>query len=109
MRLDLPGACKGEHLEGEGDGAAGLCAGQPCEASVVSGYLDPGGSSRRLEREAQRNIEVIWLLRGLKPDFKTVADFRTRKLNGAFKLDLRQFVLLCRRLDLYGRELLAVP
>jgi hypothetical protein len=55
----------------------------------------------------QRNIEIIWLLRGLKPDFKTIADFR-RDNRGAFKSVFRQFVLLCRRLDLYGRELLAV-
>ena len=42
----------------------------------VYGYLNRVRSSRRLEREAHRNIEVIWLLRGLKPDFKTIADFR---------------------------------
>src|ERR1700690_3719873 len=73
----------------------------------VYGYLNRVRSSRRLEREAQRNIEVIWLLRGPKPDFKTIADFR-RDNRGAFKSVFRQFVLLCRRLDLYGRELLAV-
>ena len=63
--------------------------------------------SHALEREAQRNIEVIWLVRGLKPDFKTIADFR-RDNRAAFRGVFRQFVLLCRRLDLYGRELLAV-
>jgi transposase len=73
----------------------------------IYGYLNRVRSSRRLEREAQRNIEVIWLLRGLKPDFKTIADFR-RDNRGAFKSVFRQFVLLCCRLDLYGRELLAV-
>ena len=73
----------------------------------IYGYLNRVRSSRRLEREAQRNIEVIWLVRGLKPDFKTIADFR-RDNRGAFKSVFRQFVLLCRRLDLYGRELLAV-
>src|ERR1700674_1861547 len=73
----------------------------------IYGYLNRVRSSRRLERETQRNIEVIWLLRGLKPDFKTIADFR-RDNCGAFKSVFRQFVLLCRRLDLYGRELLAV-
>src|ERR1700748_503959 len=73
----------------------------------IYGYLNRVRSSRRLEREAQRNIEVIWLVRGLKPDFKTIADFR-RDNHGAFKSVFRQFVLLCRRLDLYGRELLAV-
>src|SRR6516162_3868530 len=61
----------------------------------IYGYLNRVRSSRRLEAETHRNIEVIWLLRHLKPDFKTIADFR-------------QFVLLCRQLDLFGRELLAV-
>jgi hypothetical protein len=64
-------------------------------------------SSRRLEAEARRNLEVIWLLRGLTPDFKTVADFR-KDNRGAFKPVFRQFVLLCRKLDLFGGELLAV-
>ena len=53
------------------------------------------------------NVEVIWLLGGLRPDFKTIADFR-RDNRAAFRDVFRQFVLLCRRLDLYGRELLAV-
>jgi transposase len=73
----------------------------------VYGYLNRVRSSRRLEREAHRNIEVIWLLRTLRPDFKTIADFR-RDNRTAFRGVFRQFVLLCRRLDLYGRELLAV-
>jgi len=73
----------------------------------IYGYLNRVRSSRRLEREAQRNIEVIWLVRGLKPDFKTIADFR-RDNRGAFKSVFRQFVVLCRRFGLYGRELLAV-
>jgi len=73
----------------------------------IYGYLNRVRSSRRLEAECHRNIEVIWLLRTLKPDFKTIADFR-RDNRGAFKSVFRQFVLLCRRLDLYGRELLAV-
>ena len=60
-----------------------------------------------MEAECRRNIEVIWLLRTLKPDFKTIADFR-RDNRGAFKSVFRQFVVLCRRLDLFGRELLAV-
>jgi len=64
-------------------------------------------SSRRLEAETHRNIEVIWLLRHLKPDFKTIADFRRDNRN-AFRPIFRQFVLLCRQLDLFGRELLAV-
>src|SRR6202042_1928205 len=73
----------------------------------IYGYLNRVRSSRRLETECHRNIEVLWLLRTLKPDFKTIADFR-RDNRAAFKSVFRQFVLSCRRLDLYGRELLAV-
>jgi transposase len=54
-------------------------------------------SSRRLEAETHRNIEVIWLLRHLKPDFKTIADFRRDNRN-AFRQVFREFVLLCRQL-----------
>ena len=73
----------------------------------IYGYLNRVRSSRRLEAETHRNIEVIWLLRHLKPDFKTIADFR-RDNRKAFRRVFREFVLLCRRLDLFGRELLAV-
>jgi transposase len=73
----------------------------------VYGYLNRVRSSRRLEAKTHRNIEVIWLLRHLKPDFKTIADFRRDNRN-AFRPVFRQFVLLCRQLDLFGRELLAV-
>ena len=73
----------------------------------VYGYLNRVRSSRRLEAETHRNIEVIWLLRHLKPDFKTIADFR-RDNRKAFRPIFRRFVLLCRQLDLFGRELLAV-
>ena len=71
------------------------------------GYLNRVRSSRRLEREAARNLEVIWLLRKLAPDFKTIADFR--KDNGqAIKAAARQFMLLCRKLELFGGELVAI-
>ncbi len=73
----------------------------------IYGYLNRVRSSRRLEAETHRNIEVIWLLRQLKPDFKTIADFR-RDNRTAFRPVFHQFVLLCRQLDLFGRELLAV-
>jgi transposase len=73
----------------------------------IYGYLNRVRSSRRLEAETHRNIEVIWLLRHLKPDFKTIADFR-RDNRTAFRPVFRQFMLLCRQLDLFGRELLAV-
>ena len=71
----------------------------------IYGYLNRVRSSRRLEAETHRNIEVIWLLRGLKPDFKTIADFR-RDNRAAFRPVFRAFVVLCRQLDLFGRELL---
>ena len=73
----------------------------------IYGYLNWVRSSRRLETECHRNIDGPWLLRTLKPDFKTIADFR-RDNRAAFRAVFRQFVLLCRRLDLYGCELLAV-
>src|ERR1700691_4757731 len=73
----------------------------------IYGYLNRVRSSRRLEAETHRNIEVIWLLRTLKPDFKTIADFRSDN-RAAFRSVFRQFTLLCKRLDLFGRELLAV-
>ena len=70
-------------------------------------YLNRVRSSRRLEAETHRNLEVIWLLRRLTPDFKTIADFR-RDNRQAFRQVFRAFVRLCRDLDLYGRELIAV-
>jgi transposase len=73
----------------------------------IYGYLNRVRSSRRLEGETHRNIEAIWLLRHLKPDFKTIADFR-RINHKAFRPVFRQFVLLCCQLDLFGRELIAV-
>jgi transposase len=103
--LDLAGAGFAR-VEAKATGRPGYAPGDLLKLYIY-GYLNRVRSSRRLEREAQRNIEVIWLLGGLKPDFKTIADFR-RDSRGAFKSVFRQFVLLCRRLDLYGRELLAV-
>jgi transposase len=98
---------------------AGFCRVEPKETGrpgydpadllklYIYGYLNRVRSSRRLEAETRRNLEVIWLLRGLTPDFKTIADFR-KDNRGAFKPVFRQFVLLCRKLDLFGGELLAV-
>jgi transposase len=71
------------------------------------GYLNRVRSSRGLEREAARNLELIWLLRKLRPDFKTIADFR-RDNGQAIKAVGREFVLLCRRLELFGGELVAI-
>src|SRR5699024_946421 len=63
----------------------------------IYGYLNRVQSSRRLERECQRNIELMWLTGRLAPDFKTIADFR--KDNGsAIRRVCREFVMLCRRL-----------
>lgn len=60
-----------------------------------------------MESETHRLLEVIWLLRRLQPDFKTIADFR-RDNRSAFRQVFRDFVRLCRELDLYGRELVGV-
>src|SRR5882762_5648529 len=71
------------------------------------GYLNRVQSSRRLEREAQRNIELMWLTGRLAPDFKTIADFR--KDNGAaIQSVCRQFVELCRRLKLFTCAVVAI-
>ena len=73
----------------------------------VYGYLNRLQSSRRFEREAQRNLELMWLLRRLTPDFKTIADFR--KDNGpAIRRVGREFVVLCRRLDLFSEAIVAI-
>jgi transposase len=71
------------------------------------GYLNRVRSSRGLEREATRNLELIWLLRKLRPDFKTVADFR-RNNGKAIKAVCGGFILLCRKLELFGGELVAI-
>ena len=73
----------------------------------VYGYLNRVQSSRRLEREAQRNIELMWLAERLAPDFKTIADFR--KDNGvAIRLVCREFVMLCRKLNLFTQAFVAI-
>ena len=73
----------------------------------IYGYLNRVPSSRRLERECQRNIEVIWLTGQLAPDFKTIADFR--KDNGkAIREVCRTFVALCRKLDLLSSASVAI-
>ena len=71
------------------------------------GYLNRLQSSRRLEREAQRNIELMWLTGRLAPDFKTIADFR--KDNGAaIRAVCGQFIELCRRLKLFTHAVVAI-
>jgi transposase len=71
------------------------------------GYLNRVRSSRRLEQEAARNIEVIWLLKKLKPDFKTIADFR-KDNKKALKTVFRDFTKLCDEWGLFGKELVAI-
>ena len=67
----------------------------------IYGYLNRIQSSRRLEREAQRNVELMWLTQRLAPDFKTIANFR--KDNGeAIRNVCRQFVVLCQQLNLFS-------
>lgn len=73
----------------------------------VYGYLNRTRSSRLLEQLTHRNIEVIWLLRKLQPDFKTIADFRKDNTE-ALKKVCREFTLLCKRLNLFSGELIAI-
>src|SRR3990172_7624690 len=74
----------------------------------VYGYLNRIRSSRHLEKEAGRNLELMWLLKRLTPDFKTIADFR-RDNRRAIRQICREFTLFCRQLDLFGGELVAIP
>jgi transposase len=73
----------------------------------VYGYLNRIQSSRRLETEAQRNVELMWLTGRLAPDFKTIANFR--KDNGkAIRNVCRQFVALCKELNLFAESLITI-
>ena len=71
------------------------------------GYFQRIRSSRRLEAECQRNVEVMWLLGRLAPDFKTIADFR-RDNSAAFTATCRAFVRFCRQAGLIAGELVAI-
>src|SRR6266508_2702465 len=73
----------------------------------IYGYLSGICSSRKLERETLRNVELMWLLRRLHPDFKTIAEFR-RHNTKALRPLFREFTLLCKKLDLFGAELVAI-
>lgn len=90
-----------------------LSAGQPAYHPgallklYLYGYLNRVRSSRLLEREAQRNLELIWLLEGLTPSYKSIADFRKDNAQ-ALTAANRDFVMLCKQLDLYGAELVAL-
>jgi transposase len=72
------------------------------------GYLNRVQSSRRLERETQRNIELMWLTSRLMPDFKTIADFR-RDNGPAIRAACAQFVGLCRKLIDNRSHVMALP
>lgn len=90
-----------------------MAAGQPSYdpadllKAYLYGYLNRVRSSRRLEQEAQRNLELMWLLGGLTPGYRTIASFR-RDNWAALKAANREFVLLLRELDLLGGELVAI-
>jgi len=73
----------------------------------IYGYLNRIQSSRRLERESQRNLELIWLMGRLTPDFKTIANFRKDNGPGIRKV-CSQFVLLCRQLNLFAEATVAI-
>src|SRR6266702_4970133 len=95
------------------DGVAPADTGRPAYHPAVLlklyvyGYLNRLQSSRRLERETQRNVELMWLTGRLAPDFKTIADFR--KDNGkAIRSVCREFIVLCRRLDLFAHAVAAI-
>ena len=73
----------------------------------IYGYLNRIQSSRRLEKEAQRNVELMWLTERLTPDFKTIARFR--KENGkAIRSVCRQFIVLCQQLGLFSESIVAI-
>ena len=71
------------------------------------GYLNRIQSSRRLERETQRNIELMWLTGRLMPDFKTIADFR-RDNGPAIRAASAHFIVLCRQFNLFTRAVMAI-
>jgi transposase len=73
----------------------------------IYGYLNHLRSSRKLEKEANRNVEVMWLLRNLAPDFRTIADFR-RDNGAAIVRANREFTVACREMGLFGGELVAI-
>jgi transposase len=73
----------------------------------IYGYLNQVRSSRKLEKECHRNVEVMWLMKKLAPDHKTIADFRKDNVD-CIKPVFKEFFYLCRNLDLYGAQLVAI-
>src|SRR5215469_3079785 len=92
MPLSMGGICRQHRLTGVEPKVTGRPGYAPADLLklYIYGYLNRVRSSRRLEAEAHRNIEVIWLLQHLKPDFKTIADFR-RENGNAFRQVFREF------------------
>ena len=73
----------------------------------IYGYLNHVRTSRNLQRECSINVEVMWLMRRLSPDFKTISDFRRDNVE-CIKGVFRQFTAACNDLDLFGKELLGI-
>jgi len=73
----------------------------------IYGYLNRVQSSRRLERESQRNVELMWLTGRLTPDFKTIADFR-KDSGAAIRRVCREFIVLCRNMNLFSEAIVAI-
>lgn len=71
------------------------------------GYFNGIRSSRKLAKECERNIEVFWLIREIKPDFRTIAMFRKNNINN-MKLVFKEFSILCDSLNLIGKEIVAI-
>src|SRR5471032_817755 len=95
------------------DGATPAITGRPSYHPAVLlkiyiyGYLNRVQSSRRLERECQRNVELMWLTGRLAPDFKTIAEFR-RSNGPGIRNVCRRFVVICRDLKLFSQALVAI-
>jgi transposase len=91
------------------DGGAGRPPYDPADLLklYVYGYLNQVRSSRKLEKACVSNLEMIWLMKRLAPDFKTIADFRKDNVD-CIKPVFKEFVFLCRSLDLFGAELVGI-
>lgn len=91
------------------DGGAGRPPYDPSDLLklYVYGYLNQIRSSRKLEKACVSNLEVMWLMKKLTPDFKTIADFRKENVD-CIKPVFKEFVFLCRSLDLFGAELVGI-
>ncbi|MBR9683693.1 IS1182 family transposase, partial [Candidatus Woesearchaeota archaeon] len=87
-------------------GRPGYCP-QDLLKLYIYGYKNRITSSRNLEKETIRNLEVIWLVKNLKPDFKTISDFRKENKN-SFKKVFKKFTIICNALNLFSGELVAI-